>query len=172
MVESEQVDFATVYNDLATADQSGALTATTLTGLGMGATVTYGSLETLDMFLGSGRDTFTVSGTVKRADGFRTVTMLNTGAGDDNVTVTLNALTDGFFALNTEAGNDQVNASTSSLPLVLFGGEGNDSIQGRLGRRHHLRRQGPRGLSRRRRDPRHAPGARIGRAECARARRH
>ena len=37
VVEENQVDFATVYNDGATSDQSGTLTATTLTGLGMGA---------------------------------------------------------------------------------------------------------------------------------------
>src|SRR5262249_49995640 len=132
VTESEQVDFATVYNDAATADQTGALTATDLTGLGMAAGIHYGNLEALDVFLGSGADTFAVRGAMKRPDGFRIVTMLNTGAGDDAVTVALGAA-DGFFALNTEAGDDRVLAGASTAPLVLFGGTGNDSIQGGQG---------------------------------------
>ena len=35
---------------------------------------------------------------------------------------------DGFFALNAEEGDDSVDASPSTLPLVIFGGEGNDTI--------------------------------------------
>jgi Ca2+-binding RTX toxin-like protein len=128
--ESEQVDITTIFNDKATADQTGALTATTLTGFGMNVEgITYGDLETLDMFLGTGKDTVSVTGTMKREDGFRTVTMLNTGAGDDTVTVNLDSAKDGFFVLNTEAGDDKVFASTSTLPLVIFGGEGKDTIQ-------------------------------------------
>jgi Ca2+-binding RTX toxin-like protein len=127
------VDFATVYNDGATADQAGTLTSTTLTGLGMAKGITYGSFETLDIFLGLGKDIFDVNSTMKRDDGFRTVTMVSTGSGDDTVTVALNADTDGFFALNTEGGDDKVYASTSTLPLIVFGGEGDDWIEGGQG---------------------------------------
>ena len=37
---------------------------------------------------------------------------------------------DGFFALNAEAGADTIDASASSLPLVLFGGDGADTLRG------------------------------------------
>ena len=43
--------------------------------------------------------------------------MLNTGAGNDQVTVDLTDGTDGFFALNTETGDDTVHAQASTLPL-------------------------------------------------------
>src|SRR5207244_1320133 len=86
----------------------------------------------LEVFLGSGADTFTVSGTM-RQPGFKTITALSTGAGNDNVTVSLSAGTNGFFALNTEAGDDTIDASASTLPLVIFGGEDNDLIKGGQG---------------------------------------
>ncbi len=102
---------------------------------------------------GSGNDTITIDGTVNRSgSGQRTMTLLNTGLGNDNVTVNLNGALnvggsdtgqDGFFALNTMGGsfspipttavvtdNDTVNASGSTLPLVIFGGLGNDNITG------------------------------------------
>ena len=68
MVENEQVDFVTVYNDAATADQTGNLTADRLTGLAMteGEGIAYADFETLEIFLGSGADTFTVDGTMKK----------------------------------------------------------------------------------------------------------
>ncbi|MEW6161424.1 MAG: calcium-binding protein, partial [Verrucomicrobiota bacterium] len=91
----------------------------------------------------SGHDTIRVDGTHER-NGVRTITTLNTGAGDDFVTANLTAAQDGFFVLNTEADEDVIDASASSLPLVLFGGEGildkitggtgNDIIFGDLGR--------------------------------------
>ena len=127
--ESTQLDAATVFNDGASLDQTGNLTATTITGIGMTGSVTYGNLELLEVYLGSGADTFSVSGTMKRDDGFRVVTLVNTGGGDDQVTVDLEAALDGFFALNTGAGNDHVMGSSSTLPLIIFGGSGDDQIQ-------------------------------------------
>ncbi|TMC80709.1 MAG: hypothetical protein E6J08_09445, partial [Chloroflexi bacterium] len=105
---------------------------------------------------GSGGDTVLIDGTHDRpaiVNGqatARTTTMLNTGLGDDNVTVKLKAGLDGFFVLNTSGGlstgdpvthnlpgsatdNDTVDASASSLPLVIFGGFGADSIKGGSG---------------------------------------
>jgi hypothetical protein len=134
VTESEQVDFATVYNDASTTDDTGTRTTTQITGLNMGAPgVVYGNLEGLDIFLGSGGDTFNVNSTMKRNDGFQVVTMLSNGAGDDDVTVTLSADTDGMFSVNGEAGNDTIGGSGSTLPLVIFGGPGDDTLTGGTG---------------------------------------
>ena len=78
---------------------------------------------------GAGSDTITIDGTHQVA-GERTMTLLNTGAGDDLVTVDLDddAGDDGFFVLHTQAGDDTVRAAASTLPLVVFGGQGNDDI--------------------------------------------
>ncbi|MCY2932455.1 MAG: calcium-binding protein, partial [Planctomycetota bacterium] len=132
--ETTQVDFATVYNDASTTNDSGALTASLLSGLNMGAAgMAYSNLEGLDIFLGSGDDTFGVTGTMTRGDGYQTVTMLSTGAGADNVTVALAAGTDGFFSVNGEAGDDTIDAIASTLPLVIFGGDGADTLTGGSG---------------------------------------
>jgi Ca2+-binding RTX toxin-like protein len=37
---------------------------------------------------------------------------------------------DGEFVLNTQGGDDKINASASDVPLVLFGGDGDDEIKG------------------------------------------
>jgi Ca2+-binding RTX toxin-like protein len=96
---------------------------------------------------GSGDDKVLIDGTHQRPGG-RTMTLLNTGLGNDNVTVNLTAGQDGFFALNTSGGSqspnpaaftgtvrddDTVDASRSTLPLVIFGGWGNDNITGSQG---------------------------------------
>jgi Ca2+-binding RTX toxin-like protein len=107
---------------------TGTLTATTLTGLGMQSGVGYSNIENLELSLGAGADTLTVSGT-----GFQTQTRVNTGAGKDMVNVSLLTGVDGFFTLNTEAGEDNVNASSSTLPLLIFGGADNDTIRGGQG---------------------------------------
>jgi Ca2+-binding RTX toxin-like protein len=102
---------------------------------------------------GSGNDGIYIDGTANRSgSGQRTMTLLNTGLGNDTVTVNLNGALnqptgdtgpDGFFALNTMGGsfspiptglparvtdNDTVDASVSTLPLVIFGGLGSDNI--------------------------------------------
>jgi Ca2+-binding RTX toxin-like protein len=83
----------------------------------------------ITIWAGSGNDNISVVGTNERP-GLRTITTLNTGAGDDNVVVALNAAVDGFFVLNTQDGNDTVDGSDSTLSLVIFGGLGNDAITG------------------------------------------
>ena len=120
-----------------TADNTGLLTASTLTGLGMtgassGNGICYTGFEGIDVALGSGNDTFAVTGTTRRAD-FRTQTVVSTGAGNDTVTVTLNAGVDGPLAVNLQAGNDVLDASASSAAIVAFGGDGNDTIIGGSG---------------------------------------
>jgi len=108
---------------------------------------------------GSGDDLITIDGTHYRS-GERTTNLLNTGFGDDHVTVNLDAPGtqgeddggDGFFVLNTTGGgasdgtsadkireaaealeltdNDTVRAAGSTLPLILFGGLGQDDFIG------------------------------------------
>src|SRR5207249_6593321 len=92
----------------------------------------------VDYWTGSGNDTVYIDGTHNgpAADRItkRTTTMLDTGLGDDNVTVKLTAGQDGFFVLYTSGGSatgdpfthsagatsdrDTVNAHDSTLPLV------------------------------------------------------
>ncbi|MGB7961606.1 MAG: calcium-binding protein [Propionicimonas sp.] len=85
---------------------------------------------------GYGADTITIDGTFHRP-ALRTTTWLNTGLGNDAVTVTLTDGADGHLVLNTQgpdlaspsaADDDVVDASGSTLGLVVFGGQGNDSI--------------------------------------------
>src|SRR5262249_41384884 len=66
------------------AANSGTLTSTQLTGLGMGASgITYGTVETLNINLRGGRNTFNV-----RSTNGPTTTTLNTGGGADIINVT------------------------------------------------------------------------------------
>jgi Ca2+-binding RTX toxin-like protein len=109
--------------------------------------ITYRGVETVEVFLGTGDDTFHVSNTAIRADdpttpgvdeSFRTVTMVNTGKGDDVVTVSAAAEGNGILAVNLEEGDDEFNAAgeiageAASLELVVFGGAGEDLIRGGL----------------------------------------
>jgi Ca2+-binding RTX toxin-like protein len=95
----------------------------------------------ITLWSGYGQDNFTVASTHKR-EGVRTITTLNTGLGDDSGTVSLEAGTDGFLVLNLQGpdnavdlqtDNDSVDASLSSLPLIIFGGTGDDTIFGGSG---------------------------------------
>jgi len=102
----------------------------------------------ITMWSGYGNDGVTIDGTHERnvpAPGggtLRTITTLNTGLGDDTVTATLTAGQDGFFVLNTQGpynefwsytDADKVYGQTSTLPLIVFGGQGNDLIVGGQG---------------------------------------
>jgi len=116
-----------------TTANTGLLTATTLTGLGMNdGGINYSNMEAMEISLGSGGNTFAVTGTMNRND-FRTITMLNTGGGNDQVLVSLDAAIGGPLAVNLEAGNDFLDASTSTLGLIIFGGLGSDTIIGGAG---------------------------------------
>ena len=124
--------------------KSGVLTATTLTGLGMGAGgITYSGLGALKLSLGKGGNTFTISGTSAA-----TATTVNMGQGSDTVTVagdngptnidapyedandTINIrATGGLTTLNTSGGG----ASTINVGSLEPGGKGVVStLQGAL----------------------------------------
>ncbi len=77
-------------------------------------------------------------------DLLRTITNLNTGLGTHDITVNLNGTPaqGGLFVLNTQGPFSQyptytntstVNASGSSLPLIIFGGQGSSNITGGSG---------------------------------------
>ena len=110
-----------------TQPNTGTLTATTLTGLGMAGGMTYGNMEVFEISLGSGDDTFDVTGTMRRDD-FETITVLDTGAGSDHITVSLTEGVDGLFAVHLGFGDDQFDASNSTFGLIVFGDEGSDQI--------------------------------------------
>ncbi|MFA5123537.1 beta strand repeat-containing protein [Zavarzinia sp.] len=111
------------------------------------------------LWTGFGADTIWVDGAADQA-GVRTITTLNTGLGDDTVGVNLTAGQDGVFVLNTQgpwndypasaypgisdidtvlgAGNNPANgpagAYESTAGLIVFGGQGDDTIVGGSGR--------------------------------------
>ena len=92
-----------------TTDNTGTLTSTTITGLGMAVGITYGTVEHLVISLGSGNDTFTINSTHGAAtDPFQEDTTLNTGAGTD--TVNINDVTDMLF-VNGQADADTINVN-------------------------------------------------------------
>jgi Ca2+-binding RTX toxin-like protein len=126
------VDTLNVDDTGDTESDSGALTATAILGLGMADGIDYLGLETLVISLGSGGNHFAVTGTMRRDDA-ATMTTVNTGAGDDVVTVSLDAATDGPLVVNLQEGDNSLDASGSSLDLVISGGGGSDAIAGGSG---------------------------------------
>ena len=84
-----------------TAANTGTLSATELTGLGMTSGIGYANAETLNVNLGSGDDTFTIAST-----NAATTTTLTTNAGADSVTINSTA---GTTSVNTGVGADTVN---------------------------------------------------------------
>lgn len=117
-------------------DASIVLTSSSISGMAPGL-ITYGAdggdfTGGITLWGGSGGNSIEVTSTLKQA-GILTLTTFNTGTGNDDVTVNLDASADGFFVLNTQDGDDTVDASASSLPLVIFGGDGHDAIMGGSG---------------------------------------
>ena len=107
-----------------TAGQTGILTATKLTGLGLGAAgITYSGLADLNINLGSGNDTFNVPNTNST-----TVTTLNTGAGANIINIGSNApATGGVVSSIQEAlivvgsGNDTMNVDNTGATVAQTG---------------------------------------------------
>jgi hypothetical protein len=98
---------------------TGTLTSTELTGLGMTGKLVYGSLEALKISLGSGDDTFTVKSTHGGS------TELNTNAGGD--TVTLESIA-GTTTVNPAAEADTVNVRSISAATTINTGSDADTV--------------------------------------------
>ncbi|MDG1364062.1 MAG: hypothetical protein P8Q54_11370, partial [Akkermansiaceae bacterium] len=85
---------------------TGALTSTRITGLRMSGSITYGTIDELNVSLGSGENNFTVSSTHGAAiGGFEKTTTLRSGGGND--TVTINDVTDSLTVYG-EANSDTI----------------------------------------------------------------
>lgn len=148
--ESLMTDTLNVFNDGSVENDSGLLTDTTVTGLGIreGKSITYRDVEVVEVLMGSGNDEFTVADTAQGA-----ITVIHGGGGDDSINVT-GSNSDGALILlgdtvqngstynatsllktdkgreYTQAGNDTLNASGANGSVVLFGGLGDDLITG------------------------------------------
>ncbi|NOI65300.1 LEPR-XLL domain-containing protein [Vibrio sp. 99-8-1] len=146
--ENNQTDTLTLFNDGSVESSTGELTASTITGLGMGAGVEYHNVEVVETLLGSGEDKFTVSGTAKGA-----ITLVHGGGGVDKLTVTgsdsdgalillgdtvqdgssYNATSDQKTDRAREydnAAGDFIDASGAGGSVVIYGGKGDDIIIG------------------------------------------
>ena len=106
------------------------LTSGLITGLAPVSIVYTGADYTrgITVWTGAHADTVHVSSTFGVDGASRTVTSLFTGEGKDTVTVALTDGVDGFFVAGTEGGDDTIDATASTLPLVLVGGAGSDTI--------------------------------------------
>jgi Ca2+-binding RTX toxin-like protein len=129
--ESVQIDIVTAFDTDNTTGLNGTLTAERLIVSGMG-NIDYTGMENFTLNLGSGNDQLSIKGTHTREDSYRTVTFINAGAGNDNITVTLD-VNQGFIALNGEVGNDRIDASGSALGIIAIGGDGADTLKGGQG---------------------------------------
>jgi hypothetical protein len=104
-----------------TGAKTGTLTSTSLTGLAMGVGgINYSGLATLNISLGSGGNTFTISSTYAT-----TVTTLNSGSGAD----TVNVLTDSDTTnINSQSGNDTINIQTAGGTTNVNTGTGTNTV--------------------------------------------
>ncbi|MCM2371003.1 tail fiber protein [Aporhodopirellula aestuarii] len=104
------------------------LTSTTFTRSGYG-TITFGTVETLDITTGNGDDSINVSDSAIDSQ-----TTLRTGGGDDNVFVATTG-DDSILRVATQGGSDSVNIQSTGAFSVLLVDTGNQddsvSISGR-----------------------------------------
>jgi Ca2+-binding RTX toxin-like protein len=134
--ETQQVDTLNVYDTADPNNVNGTLTENTLTGLGMGGNtvvggvampggITYSELESVNIALGNGNDTFTIAGTSQAS------TSLVTGTGNDNINV---QTISGHTSVSTGAGNDTVtvgnagNVARIAGLLTIDTGTGNNTL--------------------------------------------
>ncbi|MBL4832198.1 MAG: hypothetical protein JKY55_20255, partial [Aliivibrio sp.] len=146
--ESQQTDVLNIFNDGSLEKETGILSGTSLTGLGMGAGIEYGDIEVVELLLGQNDDNLTITDTAENS-----ITAVHGGGGDDTLTVTgsnansalilfgdttqdgwtYNATSDEKTDKAREfnnPGNDTINASGANGSVTLYGGAGNDTITG------------------------------------------
>jgi Ca2+-binding RTX toxin-like protein len=108
-------------------DNTGTLTSTTISGLGLGADITYGTIEHLMISLGSGDDKFTIQSTHGAGTVTLEETILNTGAGMD--TVDINDVTDLLFVYGQDdADTINVNGTGVGSASTINGNDGDDVV--------------------------------------------
>ncbi|MGI2027111.1 LEPR-XLL domain-containing protein [Endozoicomonas acroporae] len=148
--EDEQTDTLNVFNDGSIQNDSGMLTEDTITGLGMtsGKGIEYHDIEVLEVLLGSGDDGFIIENTASNV-----ITVVHGGGGNDTLTVNDSASDGALILLGdsvqngstynatsnqktekareyTNPGNDVINASGAGASVVIYGGQGNDTLTG------------------------------------------
>jgi hypothetical protein len=101
--------------------QSVAISSNQITGLGMGQVgILFEQLGTLNVSLGSGGNAVGIADA-----GNSTVTTVNTGAGDDTITLANDSSPN---VINTQSGTDQVDILTTGGPTNVNTGAGADTI--------------------------------------------
>ncbi|OQX64175.1 MAG: hypothetical protein B5M56_00340 [Desulfococcus sp. 4484_241] len=149
------VNRMTVYDDSSVSDDTGLLSDTTISGLGMGSTITYSDMQTVEVLLGTGNDIFTVTDTAAG-----TITAVHGGGGDDHLIATGgggagsplilfgDTSDDGSRYASTAGtpsdsanvfagvGNNTIDASLSTAGVAIYGGGGDDLIYGSQGDDH------------------------------------
>jgi acrosin len=108
------------------ADSVGSLSDQSIVGLGLSSTISYGSIEAIDIKLGAGSDRFTIVGTSSQQ------TKLSTGEGQD--VINIEAIS-GETTVKAEAGDDVIVVSskaqtvnTLGASLIIAGGTGHDIL--------------------------------------------
>jgi hypothetical protein len=113
-------DTLTLDDRAQTAATSGEIQAALLRGWGLGADVGYTAFEALNLLLGSGADTVTVTSTHAGS------TSVDSGAGADTVEVRGNS---GALDIQAGAGNDLLRLFANMAPVVLRGGADDDRFE-------------------------------------------
>ncbi|CAM2780863.1 LEPR-XLL domain-containing protein [Vibrio rarus] len=143
-----QTDVLNIFNDGSLENDSGVLSDTSLTGLGMGVGIEYADVEVVELFLGQGDDNLVVEDTAAEVitvvhGGGGSDTLSVTGSDEDGVLILFGDTGQNGFAYNatsdektdsarefTNPGNDVIDASGAGGTVTLFGGAGNDTIIG------------------------------------------
>ena len=128
--ESGQIDVLNVFDDSSLQDQTGVLTATTITGFDMAAGITYAAggtttFEVVNLFMGQGNDHLTISGTlVPGAD-------LTTGVvADHGGLTTVHGGGNSLLASGVVGGDTIVvtGGAGPGSPLVVYGDTSQDGV--------------------------------------------
>lgn len=96
-------------------------------------TATNGNwFDGVNLWLGQNDDRLSVTSIPSAVGSLQTTTSVHCGGGDDNVTVSLDesALEDVVFIANGQDGDDTIDASQSTLRVILFGDGGDDTLKG------------------------------------------
>ena len=83
----------------------------------------------INIWLGTGEDVLNVT-SVQNVEPNRTITSVFAGNGSDVLGISLDDSEHSLFVGNGQGGDDTLDASESSLPVILFGDGGSDTILG------------------------------------------